>query len=83
MNEGLFRKEAIDARRGEGIGGIQLQLSLHGWIFLSLGVLVIVPIGALLQFGSYTRHELADGAAATFSFSINSLTMTTPIVGLT
>jgi membrane fusion protein len=62
MNEGIFRKEVLAARRGDRLGGIQLQSPRFGWIFLTLGVLVVVGILALLTSGHYTQHERVDGS---------------------
>lgn len=61
MNEGLFRKEVLDERRGQRLGGISLQPPTFGWIFLCAGMLVVASILGLLIFGRYTRHERAEG----------------------
>src|SRR5271156_1885403 len=60
--EGLFRKEAIDAQRGNRLGSIQLQAPRFGWAFVAAGVLVVLLVFLLLAFGHYTRHERVDGA---------------------
>jgi membrane fusion protein len=62
MTEGLFRKEALDAQRGEELGSIQLQAPRFGWIFFCIGGLAVVALFAILIFGRYSRHERADGA---------------------
>lgn len=57
----LFRQEAIDARRGQWLGSINIATPLSHWTLTLLAVVVGAGIIALLVFGHYTRRETVVG----------------------
>ncbi len=59
--QGLFRQEALDARRGQWLGSIHLATPLSRWIWVALGSALAAAIVAFLVFGHYTRRERVTG----------------------
>ncbi|HET7267780.1 MAG TPA: HlyD family efflux transporter periplasmic adaptor subunit [Oleiagrimonas sp.] len=59
--QGLFRTEAMDARRGQWLGVIQISTPLSRWIWTALGVALAAAIVAFLVFGYYTRRDRVSG----------------------
>jgi membrane fusion protein len=57
MSELLFRREALDARRGSWLGGISLAL----WVLTGFAGLAALAIGLFLTFGPYTRRSAVTG----------------------
>ncbi len=61
MSQGLFRKEALEARRTHLLGGISLAQPLRLWV-LALGATVAaVTVLLFLFLGSYTRRSTVTG----------------------
>ncbi|MFK3647448.1 HlyD family secretion protein [Lysobacter enzymogenes] len=58
---GLFREQALDARRQRWLGRIRLPVSRMGTAMAALAVVAISALAALLCFGQYTRSEPAYG----------------------
>lgn len=61
MEQALFRQEAIDARRGEWLGTINVATPLSRWALTSLGLALAATIVGFLVFGHYTRRERVTG----------------------
>lgn len=59
--QGLFRQEAIDARRGQWLGVIHVATPLSRWVWTALGVALAAAIVAFLVFGHYTRRDRVSG----------------------
>lgn len=57
----LFRKEALDAKRGSWLGGISLAQPLSLWVMTGFAAAAAVAIGSLLILGSYTRRSTVYG----------------------
>ncbi|WP_037082870.1 HlyD family efflux transporter periplasmic adaptor subunit [Pseudoxanthomonas sp. J35] len=61
MSEGLFRREALDARRSSWLGGIQLAQPVRLWM-LTLGAAIAASAVILfLVLGTYTRRSTVTG----------------------
>lgn len=58
---GLFRPEALAAKRGEWLGTIQLAAPLSGWALGAVALALAIALIALLTFGHYTRRERVSG----------------------
>lgn len=58
---GLFREQALDARRQRWLGRIRLPVSRMGTAMAALAVVALSLLAALLCFGRYTRSEPAYG----------------------
>jgi membrane fusion protein len=76
---GLFRQEAIDARRGEWLGTINVATPLSRWILALLGLALATTIVVFLVFGHYTRRERVTGQLVP---SAGLLAMTAPNNGI-
>jgi membrane fusion protein len=61
MSESLFRKEALDAKRGSWLGSICLAQPLSLWVMAGFAALAALAIGLLLFLGSYTRRSQVMG----------------------
>jgi membrane fusion protein len=61
VNPGLFRKEALDAQRGEWLGEISLLQPLRLWVFAIAAATAALAILSLLVFGSYTGRARVVG----------------------
>lgn len=61
MGEGLFREQALDARRQRWLGRIRLPVSRMGTAMAALAAFALLAVAALLVFGRYTRSEPAYG----------------------
>jgi membrane fusion protein len=57
----LFRKEALDAKRGSWLGGISLAQPLALWVLTGFAALAALAIGLFLAFGTYTRRSTVTG----------------------
>jgi len=53
----LFRREVVEARRGEWLGSIIIAAPLSHWPPTALAVLLAAAILLFLVFGHYTRLE--------------------------
>lgn len=61
MSEGLFRKEALEARRTQWLGSISLAQPLRLWVLtLGAGVAALV-VGLFFVLGTYTRRSSVVG----------------------
>lgn len=56
MSNGLFRKEVMDAQRGQWLGGISLGQPLSLWLLAGVAVFATLAIAILLYLGEYTRR---------------------------
>ncbi len=61
VSEGLFRTEALEAKRGAWLGSISLAQPLRLWVLTSGAVLAAVLVGLLLTLGTYTRRSTVVG----------------------
>lgn len=61
MSHSLFRKEALDAKRGSWLGRISLSQPLPLWVLTGGAVLAALLIGLFLSFGTYTRRSTVTG----------------------
>jgi len=59
--EPLFRKEVVDARRNQWLGGVSLVQPLRGWIFVGLFSALALCILLFLFFGGYTQRSRVTG----------------------
>lgn len=59
--QGLFREQALDARRQRWLGRIRLPISRMGTAMAGLAALVLLALAALSYFGRYARSEPAYG----------------------
>lgn len=57
----LFRKEAVDARRGQWLGAINLAVPLSRWVWTLLAASLAVGLIAFLVFGHYTKRQRVTG----------------------
>src|SRR5699024_1806689 len=60
-NHDLFRKEAMDARRGQWLGSINLAVPLSRWVLTLLAASLAAGIIAFLVFGHYTKRQRVTG----------------------
>jgi len=58
---GLFREQALDARRQRWLGRIRLPVSRMGTAMAAMAAFASLALAALLWFGHYTRSEPAYG----------------------
>ncbi|QQP94271.1 HlyD family secretion protein [Lysobacter enzymogenes] len=58
---GLFREQALDARRQRWLGRIRLPVSRMGTAMAAMAVVAVSALAALLCFGQYTSSEPAYG----------------------
>ena len=61
MSESLFRREALEAKRGSWLGGISLAQSLPLWAMTAFAAGAALAIGLFLTLGSYTRRSTVVG----------------------
>ncbi len=61
MSDGLFRREALDARRSSWLGGIQLAQPLQLWLLTLGAALAASAVIAFLVLGTYTRRSTVTG----------------------
>lgn len=61
VQESLFRREALDAKRGSWLGGISLAQPLALWVLTGFAALAALSIGLFLTFGTYTRRSTVTG----------------------
>lgn len=57
----LFRKEVLDARHNQWLGGISFAQPLRGWLLGGFMFLVAVGVLLFLLFGEYTRRSPVAG----------------------
>jgi membrane fusion protein len=61
LSQGLFRREVVDARRGEWLGSVIVAASLSRWLLTLLALTLALAVLLLLFFGQYTRRETVSG----------------------
>lgn len=57
----LFRKEVLESRRNQWLGGISLVQPLRGWLLAGFVVSAALVVLAFLYFGDYTRRSRVSG----------------------
>jgi len=57
----LFRKEVLESRRNQWLGGISLVQPLRGWILAGVAIGAALLVLAFLFFGDYTRRSRVSG----------------------
>jgi membrane fusion protein len=57
----LFRKEVLEARQNQWLGGISLVQPLQGWILAAFAVGAALLVLVFLFFGDYTRRSRVSG----------------------
>lgn len=60
--QGLFRREAIQAKRSDMLGPIQAAAPLSGWVFVAFALVLAGAIIVFLLFGHYTRRAHVSGS---------------------
>lgn len=80
---GLFREEALEAKRNERLGTISLAtpLGFFWWAFIALALATAAIL--LLVFGHYTRHERVSGRLVPNAGLLTLSSQTTGIVSRT
>jgi len=61
MTNALFRKEVLEARSNQWLGGISLVQPLRGWIFAGVVAGAALIVLLFLFFGDYTRRSRVSG----------------------
>lgn len=61
MSESLFRREALEAKRGSWLGSISLAQPLRLWTMTAFAAGAALAIGLFLTLGSYTRRSTVVG----------------------
>lgn len=61
LTQGLFRREVIDAKRGEWLGSIIVAAPLSRWLITLLASVLAAAILLFLCFGHYTSCETVSG----------------------
>src|SRR5690606_39827424 len=57
MSQELFRREALEARRGSWLGAISLAQPLRLWLLTAAAAAVALAVILFLLFGTYTRRS--------------------------
>jgi membrane fusion protein len=61
MSQDLFRKEVLEARRTQWLGGISLAQSLRMWLLAAAAGTVALTVALFLVLGTYTRRSSVTG----------------------
>lgn len=61
MNNDLFRKESLEAKKIKALGSVALYCPPFRWVIITLVCLVVAILIAFCIFGSYTKRESAQG----------------------
>lgn len=61
MNNDLFRKESLEAKKIKLLGSVALYCPPYRWVIITLICLLVVIMIAFCFFGSYTKRETAQG----------------------
>src|SRR6056297_1869478 len=75
----LFRKEVLEARRDQWLGGISLVQPVRGWILAGFAISAALLVLAFLFFGDYTRRSRVSGQLVP---SAGLVTVMAPAVGV-
>jgi len=57
----LFRKEVLESRRNQWLGGISLVQPLRGWVLAAFAISAALLVLAFLFLGDYTRRSRVSG----------------------
>lgn len=57
----LFRREVLETRQNQWLGGISLVQPLRGWVLASFAIGAALIVLAFLFFGDYTRRSRVSG----------------------
>lgn len=58
---GLFRREAVEAKRASWLGGIALAQPVRLWVLAILGGIAAATVLGFIAFGDYTRRSRVSG----------------------
>jgi len=61
MNNDLFRKESLDARRTKVLGAVALYCPPFRWLLIAMACALVTILIAFCLLGSYTKRETAYG----------------------
>ncbi len=61
MSQDLFRKEALEARHNQRLGGISLAQPIRFHVLTIVAVMIALAVVAFLVFGTYTRRSHVTG----------------------
>ncbi|PZL85308.1 anibiotic ABC transporter [Pantoea sp. ARC270] len=61
MNNDLFRKESLDAKKTKVLGSVALYCPPFRWVIITLVCMLVAILTAFCIFGSYTKRETAKG----------------------
>ena len=61
MNNDLFRKESLDAKKTKVLGSVALYCPPFRWVIIALVCVLVAVLIAFCIFGSYTKRETAQG----------------------
>ncbi|MGK3143609.1 HlyD family secretion protein [Pantoea sp. C2G6] len=61
MNNDLFRKELLEAKKTKVLGSVALYCPPFRWVIIALVCLLVAVMIAFCIFGSYTKRETAQG----------------------
>lgn len=75
----LFRKEVLESRRNQWLGGISLVQPLPGWILAGFAISAALLVLLFLFFGDYTRRSRVAGQLVP---SAGLVTVMAPAVGV-
>lgn len=75
----LFRKEVLESRRNQWLGGISLVQPLRGWILAGFAISAALLVLAFLFWGDYTRRSRVTGQLVP---SAGLVTVMAPAVGV-
>lgn len=75
----LFRKEVLEARSNQWLGGISLVQPLRGWILAGFAISAALLVLAFLFLGDYTRRSRVSGQLVP---SAGLVTVMAPAVGV-
>lgn len=61
MSQELFRREVLEAKRTNWLGGISLARPIQLWVLTSAAVIAALAVALFLTFGTYTRRSTVMG----------------------
>lgn len=61
MDDALFRREVIEAKRGNWLGTISLATPISRWLIAIFALVVTIALLAFVSLASYTRRETVSG----------------------
>ncbi len=76
MNNELFRKESLDAKKTKVLGTVALYCPPFRWLTIALVCVLVAVLIAFCIFGSYTKRETAKGVLVPESGMMNITAMT-------